>query len=508
MTRQGRVADTVPMQLALDPHGAPRHQQIYEALRAAIITGTLRAGDRLPSSRALALDVGVSRTTVLSAFSRLLDDGYVTGRAGAGTRVAEVKRVASAQSTRKVNAPARAAIADEPPALSQSAEALFTEGKWRYMPTQPVPFTVGIPALEVFPLATWARLSARRWRLSGKELLLAGDPRGYAPLRDAVAHYVATARGVRCSVEQVLIVNGAQHAIDLCARLLVSAGDAVWLENPCYSPARGIFAATGATLIDVPVDRDGLDVAAGRTLAPHARLAFVTPSYQSPLGVTLSLERRHALLAWARDASAWIVEDDYNGEYRYDAAPVPAMQGLDEHGRVLYIGSFSKSLAPAVRLGYLVLPMPLVAPFTRARMLLDRHSPVPEQAVLADFLAGGHFARHIRRTRAVHQERQRVFLGIAARELDGLLSFDPAPAGMRLLGWFPSSYDDRGIADEAARRGVVVEPMSKHLEAGSTRRGFMFGYASYSALQVRAAMRVLAAVIREHGATSALSVAR
>ncbi|MEP6619789.1 MAG: PLP-dependent aminotransferase family protein [bacterium] len=485
------------MQLRLDPEGASRHQQIYEALRAAILNGTLRVNDRLPSSRALADDLGVSRTTVLGAFARLLDDGYITGRSGAGTRVADVARAGGALHPRHGTLP----VATAPPSeLSQASQALFREGKWRYMPTQPVPFTVGIPALEVFPLATWTRLHARRWRLSGKELLLAGDPLGYAPLREAVAQYVATARGVRCTAEQVLIVNGATHAIDLCARMLVSAGDEVWLEDPCYSPARGIFAATGAALVDVPVDMDGLDVAAGRARAPNARLAFVTPSYQSPLGVTLSLERRHALLAWARDAGAWIVEDDYNGEYRYDTSPVPAMQGLDEHGRVLYIGSFSKSLAPAVRLGYLVLPPQLVAHFGRARMLLDRHSPVPEQAVLADFLGGGHFARHIRRTRAVHQERQRIFLSLAEKELGGLLTFNEAPAGMRLLGWLAPGLDDRAMAAEAERRGVVVEPMSKHLEVGSPRRGFMFGYASYNVTQTRAAMRVLAAVIRGSGA--------
>ncbi|MEP7000460.1 MAG: PLP-dependent aminotransferase family protein, partial [bacterium] len=303
-------------------------------------------------------------------------------------------------------------------------------------------------------------------------------------------------RGVRCTADQVMIVNVAQHAIDLCARMLVSPGDAVLLENPCYPPARGIFAATGARLVDVPVDLHGMDVVAGRALTPSFRLAFVTPSYQSPLGVTLSLERRHALLDWASDAGAWIVEDDYNGEYRYDAAPVPAMQGLDAHGRVLYIGSFSKSFAPAMRLGYLIVPPLLVEPFARARMLFDRHSPVPEQAVLTDFIVDGHFARHIRRTKAVHQERQRVFLNLAARELAGLLTFNEAPAGMRLLGWLPPGSDDRAIAAEAARRGVVVEPMSKHLEAGSERRGLMFGYASYPAVQTRIAMRVLAQVIR------------
>jgi GntR family transcriptional regulator/MocR family aminotransferase len=485
------------MQLALDPHGAPRHQQIYEAMRAAILSGTIQAGQRLPSSRALARDVGVSRTTVLGAFERLLTEGYVTGRAGAGTRVAAeppVVRFSPARnSARPING---AVVSDPPPTLSIAASSLLEQGKWRHMPTQPVPFTAGIPALDVFPLATWTRLNARRWRQSGRELLLAGDPRGYEPLRSAVAQYVAAARGVKCTADQVLIVNGAQHAIDLCARMLVNPGDAVWLENPCYPPARGIFAATGAQLIDVPVDDNGMDVAAGRALAPSARLAFLTPSYHSPLGVTLSLERRYALIEWARDAGSWIVEDDYNGEYRYDASPVPAMQGLDADGRVLYIGSFSKSFAPGMRLGYLIVPPSLVAHFSQARMLLDRHSPVPEQAALADFIAGGHFARHIRRTKAVHQERQRVFLNTAARELDGLLTFNELPAGMRLLGWLPPGSDDVAISEEAARRGVVVAPLSRQLEVGSERRGFMFGYAAYSAAQTRVALRVLAQVIR------------
>jgi GntR family transcriptional regulator/MocR family aminotransferase len=475
------------MHVTLDRRGGPLHPQIYDALRTAIQRGTLRTGDRLPSSRVLAQDLGVSRTTVLEAFTRLLAEGYVAGNSGAGTRVAAV---VPPEEPRTLPADATT------PALSVAARALFKEGKWRSVPRDAVPFAAGIPALELFPLATWTRLAARRWRVSGRELLLPGDPQGYAPLREAVAKYAATARGVRCTADQVLIVNGAQHAIDLCARLLVGPGDAVWMESPCYLPARGIIAATGARLVDVPVDADGLDVAAGRAIEPAARLAFVTPFFQAPLGVTMSLARRRELLDWARESNAWIVEDDYSGDYRYDTASVASMQGLDESGRVLYIGTFAKALSPAVRLGYLIVPPSLVAPFARARMLLDRHSPVPEQAVLADFIAGGHFARHLRRTRAKHQERQRIFLELAARELDGLVRFEESPAGMRLIGWLPPGSDDRAIAAEAARRGVVVAPLSPQLGSAPRRPGLIVGYVAYAPAETREAMRVLAAAIR------------
>ena len=505
--KRGRTPSTVPMLLTLEPQGAPRHQQIYAALRAAILNGTLRQGDRLPSTRILARDLGVSRTTVLGAYSRLLTEGYGTGNAGAGTRVAALPLSgrrrdgtptdATPRSARRDASDAPSASADDAmPLLSSAARALVTEGRWRNPPRRATPFAMGMPAFELFPLTTWTRLAARRWRLSGRALLLPEDPQGYAPLREAVARYAVTARGVRCTADQVLIVNGAQHALDLCARFLVEPGDAVWMESPGYQPARGVFAAAGARLIDVPVDAEGLDVARGRELAPEARLAFVTPSFQWPLGVTMSLARRLALLDWARDAGAWVVEDDYNGEYRYDTAPIPAMQGLDEHGRVLYVGTFSKTLAPAIRVGYLILPAALVVPFTRARFLLDMHSPVAEQAVLADFIESGHFGRHIRRTRSHYQQRQRAFLALAARELAGLVTVDAAPAGMHVIGLLPPGVSDVAVAEEARRRGVIVEPLSKHLGTAPGSAGLLFGYAAYTPAQMRGAMRALAAAIR------------
>ena len=510
-----RVPDTVPMQLILDPRSGPLHLQIYQALRAAILRGTFRPGERLPSSRELARDLGVSRTTALGAYTRLLSEGFVVGNSGSGTRVAASvaeapisggmsarDRAASSATGRTTHRRPERGVSAAPleassePRLSPSAQALFDEGKWRAVPREAVPFASGIPSLEMFPLTAWTRLAARRWRLSGRDLLLPGDSQGYAPLREAVAKYAVTARGVQCGAEQVVIVNGAQHGIDLCARLLVGAGDDVWMEWPGYTPARGMFAATGARLIDVPVDADGLDVAAGRARAPGARLAFVTPSYQAPLGATMSLERRRALLAWAQEADAWILEDDYNGEYRYDTKSVPSLQGLDEHHRVLYLGTFSKTLSPAIRLGYLIVPPTLVSTFTRARLLLDRNSGVAEQAVLEDFIEGGHFARHIRRTRALYRDRRRTFLELAARELEGLMRFDAAPVGMMLLGWLPPQLSDREVASEAARRGVVLETLSYRAAEGTFPPALSFGFAPYDVAQTRAGMRTLADVIR------------
>ncbi|MEO7182050.1 MAG: PLP-dependent aminotransferase family protein [Gemmatimonadaceae bacterium] len=509
------MPDTVPMQLTLDPRGGPLHQQIYQALRAAILRGTFRPGERLPSSRELARDLGISRTTALGAYARLHSEGYVVGNAGAGTRVAESiagtngSRIPSLAEGIGITGRGHAAhrrpernVSSAPagvlrePRLSSSVRALFDEGKWRAVPRQAVPFASGIPSLELFPVASWTRLAARRWRLSGRDLLLPGDSQGYAPLREAVAKYAVTARGVRCTAEQVVIVNGAQHGIDLCARVLVGPGDDVWLEWPGYTPARGMFAATGARIVDVPVDAQGLDVVAGRALAPAARLAFVTPSYQAPLGTTMSLQRRYALLEWARDADAWILEDDYNGEYRYDTKSVPALQGLDQHHRVLYLGTFSKTLSPAIRLGYLIVPPALVSTFTRARLLLDRNSGVAEQAVLADFIDGGHFARHIRRTRALYRDRHRIFLELAAQELEGLVTFDDVPAGLRLLGWLPSNLNDQEVVAEAARRGVVLESLSYRSAEGTLPPALSFGFAPYTAAQTRAGMRTLAEVIR------------
>jgi len=361
-----------------------------------------------------------------------------------------------------------------------------------------VPLAAGYPALDAFPVATWARLTARRWRRSATAMLHPDDGPGYKPLREAISHYIATARAVRCTPDQVIITAGAQQAIDLAARVLVRPGDAVWMEEPGYAPARAAFAGVGARTVPVPVDDEGLCVSAGRSAAAAARLAFITPSFQAPMGTVMSLSRRLELLDWADTAPAWILEDDYNGEFSYSGAPTAALQGFEHPGarRVIFVGTFSKTLFSSLRLGFLVVPPELAEAFALARITADRHSPVIEQAVLADFIAGGHFARHVRRMRALYAERQDALVRIAHRELGSLLRVDASPAGMRLLGWLPRGVSDRRVAAEAARRGVSVIALSSLRTVPSDDNALVLGFAPFTPTEMRRALRALGDAIR------------
>jgi GntR family transcriptional regulator/MocR family aminotransferase len=291
---------------------------------------------------------------------------------------------------------------------------------------------------------------------------------------------------------------GAQQGIDIVAKLLTNPGDAVWMEDPGFPPARAAFACADARIVDVPVDDEGIDVAHGLRVAPDARLAFVTPSHQAVLGVTMSLRRRLALLDWAADSNAWIVEDDYNGEFRYDGRPVAAMQGLEHAGahRVIYLGTFSKTMFPSLRIGYAIVPPELAPAFGWARLTAGGHSPTLEQAVLTDFIAEGHFARHVRRMRDLYAERQSTFLTLAGRLLGGLVRVAPAPAGMQLIGWLPDGISDMRVSREGKRRGVLVEPLSRHRLAPSDEQALILGYAPFRPSEVRRGMTILAEAVR------------
>ena len=475
------------------------HRQLYSTFRSAILDGAFAPGTRLPSTRALADDLGVSRTTVLQAFERLVSEGYATARSGAGTRVAtSLASIAHRRSTMRVEGRAPRAP-EKPPRLSSAATAMIDEFNVSRPTHRMVPFALGYPALDEFPVELWARINGRLWRTRATEMLSFTDTRGYPPLCEAIAQYVSTARGVRCTAEQVIVVNGGQHGIDLMARVLLDAGDTAWVEQPGYRPVRASLRAVGAQIVRVPVDEHGLDVREGERRAPHARLAFVTPSYQAPLGVTLTLERRLALLDWAERADAWVLEDDYNGEYRYDTDPIPAVQALDRAGRVIYIGTFSKTLAPGLRVGYLVVPPSLVEAVSRARIASDMHTSVPVQAALAEFIAGGHFARHIRRTRDLYRKRQHDLLSLAESITGDLLEVRGTPAGMRLLGLLPRGVDASAVSWAASERGVLVTPLSRAAPASITdgREGLLLGYAAYDRASTESALRVLARVIRE-----------
>jgi GntR family transcriptional regulator/MocR family aminotransferase len=459
--------------------GAPLQEQLAEALRAAILAERLAPGTRLLSTRALSEQLDVSRNTVLNAYSRLLSEGYLVGQTGSGTYVARelperllsVRRATARVPERRVDAPALskrgAAVASMPPLENPAAG----------MAPGHMAFRMGLPSLDGFPSELWGRLLHTRWQRSWRDLMSHVPAAGHPPLRRAVADYLATARGVRCVPEQVLIVNGTQQALSLAAQVLLDPGDAVWVEDPGYVPAHGALTAAGATRIPVPVDAEGLDVEAGRRLRPDARLAVVTPAHQFPLGVVMSERRRKALLDWAARSDAWVLEDDYDSEFRYEGRPLPALQGLAPDARVLYTGTFSKVLSPALRLGYLVVPEALVDAFCAARRYIDRHSPILDQAVLADFITQGHFSRHVRRMRVLYAARQQLLVEAARRELRGLLDVAPLHTGMHLVGWLPEGRDDREASERAAKAGLVANPLSAFRLHGQGRGALLLGYA-------------------------------
>jgi GntR family transcriptional regulator/MocR family aminotransferase len=489
-----RRAAVAMVAVGLDPGlRVPRYRQLYDTIRDAILAGRLRPGARLPSTRALAQQVRASRNTVLAAFEQLAAEGYLSGRVGAGTTVAAtvpetLSRVRPEPAAAGGGPRRRAALSRRGALLLQSRPALPPA-------TGPRPFRPGLPAFDAFPFELWARLVARRWRRAPRQLLDYGDPAGYRPLREAIAAYLGEARAVRCEAGQVIVVTGSQQGIDLAARVLLDPGDGVWMEDPGYPGARHALAAAGLRITPVPLDAEGIDVRAGAARAPAARLVYVTPSHQYPLGVTMSLARRLALLDWADRARAWVLEDDYDSEYRYAGRPLAALQGLDAAGRVIYLGTFSKVLFPALRLGYLVVPPDLVDGFTAARALTDRHSPSVTQAVLADFIADGHFARHIRRTRALYAERQAVLVEAAAAGLAGRLRVPPSEAGMHLVGWLPPGADDRAASAAAAAGGVDAPPLAAFRARGRGPGGLLLGYAGLDAGQIRDGVRRLAAAL-------------
>ncbi len=462
----------------------PLYRQLYAGVRTAILEGRLPAGSGLPSSRALAEELHVSRNTVILAFDQLAAEGYVEGSPRSGTRVAAVPaNTGEVARSRGPGPSARGrAIADAPlPGLSRGD-------------TPPVPFRAGVPALDRFPFALWSRLTARRWRR--RPVLDYGDPGGYAPLREAIAEYVRIARGARCLPEQIIVTSGSQQAVDLAARVLLDPGDPVWIEDPGYTGARTALQAAGALLIPIPVDADGLVVEQGECVAPAARMVYVSPSHQFPLGVPMSAARRVSLLRWATRAGAWILEDDYDSEFRYDARPLASLQGMDQEGRVIYVGTFSKTLFPALRLGYLIVPPDLIRVFRAARSVTDRQSPTVDQAVLTDFLTGGHFARHVRRMRRLYRERQEVLVQEVRRRLGGRLAVSRSAAGMHLLGWLEPGVEDSAVASQAREHGVEVAPLSRYGLVTPARGGLLLGWAGYSAEALREGVERLERVFR------------
>jgi GntR family transcriptional regulator/MocR family aminotransferase len=470
-----------------NPTPTPLRQQVYQQLRAAIETGTFAPGTRLPPSREHARVLGVARNTVLWALERLRVEGYVVARVGAGSYVAPGLAVLP---------PARRKPLQPMAALSARGHAMADAAlSWRTAWAPDAAFRIGQPEIASFPFALWDRLARQTTpaqRLATAQYL---DPAGHAPLREAIAQWLLVSRGIRCDSSQVLVTSGSQQAIDLIGRLLLDVGDEVMVEDPGYPGIRACLLGHGARVRPVAVDGEGLDIAVGALRWPAARMAVVTPTHQFPLGVRMSLARRLALIEWARTNRAWIVEDDYDGEFQYGPHRIAALCSLPHAERVLYVGTFSKTLHPGLRLGFIVLPPALVAAFGGAKALSDRHSPGEVQDVLARFIADGHLLRHLRRMRELYLQRQAVLIDAVARASGGAVRLGPSEQGMHLLHETNPARPDAALAAQALEAGVVLRPLSAYA-IESPRRGWMFGYAGYGAQALRSAARVVGPMLR------------
>ncbi len=479
------------------PAGEPATHWLCEALRDEILAGRLRPGARLPSSRDLARQHGLSRGTIVSAFERLASEGYLDGSVGSGTYVSLTLPDDLLQVSRRAVGGTPAPVS-RPRRVSDFARRAREFPQYSVRPTRA--FRTDLPALDLFPTTLWAQLAGRRLRRATTGLLMGCPPQGYPPLQEAVAEYLGTSRGVRCAAEQVAIVSGVQQALELVVRVVLNPGDTVCMENPGYPGAALAFEAAGARMRWVAVDDEGMRVPGANPA--EARLAYVTPGHQFPLGIGMSLARRLELLEWARASHALILEDDYDSEFRYAGRPVPALQGLDRSGVVIFAGSFSKVLFPSLRLGYLVLPADLVDRFSAALSLSSRHAPLLDQAILCDFMVGGHFGRHIRRMREVYAERLSILLEGVRRHLDGLLDLVGVEAGLQMAGWLAEGIDDVRAAGAAARRDVDVTPLSRYLRGGGrrgrgVRQGLQLGFAAVDPEEIRRGVRDLAVALEE-----------
>lgn len=496
MTTSKKQLRGVSNLIAVDRHAStPLYQQIYESFRSRILRSELRPGELVPSSRSLARELRISRLPVLNAYAQLLAEGFFESKVGAGTFIAKALPGRS-----NPNAAVRPPnTAHGPRRISRHAAALpeYDRPAWA---GSLGPFQVGQPELDKFPIEMWLKLTARYSRRMKLKALQYGDPMGHLELREAIAAYVRTSRGVRCEAQQIMVVSGSQQALDLTTRVLLDVGSPAWVEEPGYWLVHHVLKAAGCCAVPVPVDGEGLDVAAGIQLNRRARVAFVAPSHQYPLGVTMSARRRLQLLEWAERTGAWIVEDDYDSEYRYDSMPVASLQGLDDNGRVIYIGTFSKVMFPSLRLGYLIIPPDLVERFAAVRQAMDLCPPHMMQAIMADFLREGHFARHIRRMRPIYAERRHVLVTALHRELGDSIRIMGSDAGMHVAVFLAGKRNDRKIAAEAAEQSLWMSALSVLYVGSTSRQGLVLGFGNAKSVQIEPAVRHLKRIL--HNARS------
>ncbi len=480
---------TSSFELTLD--SCPPHQTLanwlYAQLRLAIIEGRLRPGSRLPASRDFAKLHGGSRGTVVSVFERLQSEGYVSCRVGSGTRVARIAPVA----------PVRTTNSNRPAYIRRVISEYVRPKPWIGLTTRPGlrPFCMREGAVDEFPAELWGSLASRRARTFRSWLQTDHDGRGYRPLREAISDYLNASRGVRCVSDQVVVVSGVQQALDLLARVLLKPGDPVWTEDPGYFGATIVFSNAGAQMIPVPLDDSGLSVSTGLSMCPQARGAYVTPAHQFPMGMAMSLERRLALLKWASDYGAFVIEDDYDSEYRFEGRPVASLQSLDRNSNVIFIGSFNKLLFSSLRIGYVVLPPSLVDVFLAHRYRTDFHNASPDQAVLCDFITDGHLGRHLRRMRELYASRLTALIEGGERYLKGLLEISDVRAGLYTAAFLKNGMTSWQGEKAAATRDIEAIALDRYTLESPDPKGLLLGFGAFDKTTIRAGFVKLAAAL-------------
>lgn len=481
-----RVPATLVPPIMLDRRKkSPIYRQLYDWFRSAITEGRMRPGQRVPSTRSMAAELQISRTSVFNAYEQLLSEGYLETFVGSGTCVARAipddafspSLVSSGKASRQFTA------RSVPRRVSARASALLNVAPEPWLHNLG-PFRVSLPALDHFPVNVWSKLVARHSRKQSRALMAYGGAMGYLPFRETIAEYLSTFRGVRCDASQILVTSGSQQGLQISAQVLLNPGDQVLIEEPGYPGAHLAFTSVAAQLIPVPVDEEGMMPSPANRRGRLARVAYATPSHQYPLGMTMSAARRMSLLSWAVRSGSWIIEDDYDSEYRFDSRPIASLQGLDTHARVIYIGTFSKVLFPALRLGYVVVPADLIPAFSAVRDASDIFTPTLYQAVLADFIGEGHFARHIRRMRMLYMDRRRALVNALRAQLGDIVEVIGAEAGMHLVALLPPETEDVAVSKQAAQNGISAMPLSTCYLKRPTRRGLILGYGGVSTRQI------------------------
>ncbi|SCA54782.1 Transcriptional regulator [Candidatus Terasakiella magnetica] len=460
----------------------PKYRVLYDLLREMVLSGLLVGGAVLPPSRSLAKQLKISRNTVNQSYEMLQSDGFLRSQQGSGVFVSE--DVVDAQ---LISAEIEGEGEGDTPDISPRVREWVSVRRRHGRVVNAQPFSTGQPALDEFPFDIWARLLSRRWRLSGQALAVSEDASGYLLLRQHLAAYLQTSRGVKCSPEQIMIVSGAQQGLDLIARVLWSEGARVLVEDPAFPGMDGVIRGSGAELVSAPVDQDGILIEGFDNIKSY----MVTPSRNYPLGVTMSLARRLNLLKEARRQQAWIVEDDFDSEFRFDGPPLSSLQGLDRDGRVIYVGTFSRIIFPALRLGYLVLPQKLVEPFRVAKSYIDGHASIVHQAALADFFEEGYFSSHIRRMKKLYQERRGYLIERLEAELSEFVKILPADGGLHLCVVFKVDIDDVAFAAQLEKDGVTLRPLSPFYRCVAPLRGMVMGFAGFDREKTDAALQIV-----------------